>query len=326
MRETLQQKIPGADAVNQRLKTEIAALDAQIASLGHTFCETRLRALGSQVGTWGERLNGFGRKSVLNSLLPQDATQLSTALSQLQQRLLGTERAYLAVSGVTPSLAYQFIAELSRTEDHGKRPQPFDLAFDLALGLAMKEGIPTNAPNFTTGQALRIGEAGPAHVAAHMLETGWLWDSVRVAGGAYSVRCRHDAGDGLLTMLSIRDPRPLSTLDRFREASLWLQHNARDDLLERCIAAKTGQLICPVRPDDVVTVALQRHLCGETDDLRQSALEDVRLVSAASINQFSQKFEAELPKARTVILGPRDGLHSALSKRFGIFEMQPELG
>lgn len=316
MRETLQQKIPGADTIGQRIKTELAALDAQIASLGHIFCETRLRALGTPAGTWGERLNGLARKSTLNRLVSQNPAQLSAALTQLQQRLLGDARADLAVSGVTPSLADQFIAELSRTENHGKPPQHLDLAIN--------EGIPTSAPNFTTGQALRFGATGPAHVVAHMLETGWLWDSVRVAGGAYSVRCRYDAGDGLLTLLSIRDPHPLSTLDRFREAPIWLQHNARDDLLERCIAAKTGHLVRPVRPDDILTIALQRRLCGETDDLRQSALEDVRIVSAASINLFSQKFEADLAQARTVILGPQGGLHSALSERFNAFEMQPD--
>jgi Zn-dependent M16 (insulinase) family peptidase len=316
MRETLLQKTPGADVIGRRIETDIAELKSQIASFGHVYCETRLRALGNNAGAWQERLNGLAGKAALNRLSAQDPEQVSAALTQLQKCLFVESRADLAVWGVAPSLANQFVAELCRTEKHCKRPHP--------LNLPTKEGIPTGAPNFTTGQALRLGATGAAHVVAHMLETGWLWDSVRVAGGAYSVRCRYDAGDGLLTLLSIRDPLPLLTLDRFREASVWLTHNASAGLLERCIAAKTGHLVRPVRPDDLLAVALQRHLCGETDVVRQSNLENVRNVSAASINQFSQRFEAGLPKARTVALGPQDGLHSALSERPGVFMMQPE--
>ena len=316
IREALLRKIPGVDAINRRIETDISTLKSQIASFGHLYCETRLHALSSTAGALQERLNGLARQPTLNRLSARDPEQLATALTQLQKRLLEESRVDLAVSGVKPSLADQFVAELCRKDKICTQPSPLDLSSN--------EGIPTGAPNFTTGQALPLEAAGSAHVAAHMLETGWLWDSVRVAGGAYSTRCRYDTGDGILTLLSIRDPFPLATLDRFREAPLWLRHNAHGDLLKRCIAGKTGQLVRPVRRDDRLTVALQRHLCGETDEMRQSELENVQSVTADSISQFSQAFEAELPKARTVVLGPREGLDAALSERPRAFVMQPD--
>jgi len=157
-----------------------------------------------------------------------------------------------------------------------------------------------------------------------MLETGWLWDSIRVAGGAYSTRCRYNANDGLLTLLSIRDPNSLTTLDRFGEAPIWLEHNASGDLLNRCMKATASNLARAERPDDLVAVALQHHLRGETDEMRAADLDNVCSVTASMVREATQRMAASLPHARTVILGPKHKLCLALKNRPDAFELQPD--
>jgi hypothetical protein len=89
---------------------------------------------------------------------------------------------------------------------------------------------------------------------------------------------------------------------------MWLQDAAKGDLLSSCVVAKTGQLARPVRPDFMLTTALQRHLSGRTDALRQIELERVQCVDTLAMKDFVQHFETALLKAKTVILEPRSGI------------------
>ena len=155
---------------------------------------------------------------------------------------------------------------------------------------------------------MTLGDAGPAHVAAHMLETGWLWDALRVAGGAYSVRCNYRSDDGLLSMLSVRDPNPERALEQFAKGPIWLRAAAQGDLLARCVSAKAGHLRRLIRPDDVVSTALQRHLCEQTDAMRQEELDCVFQVDDKAMTACADRFEEALREARTVVMGSRTGL------------------
>lgn len=302
--------------VRQQIRAEITSLNAQLASIGHIYCETRLHASSGLDGLWNERLNGISQKPFLTNLLEQDPDQLYFALVRLKERLIQHSDLHLAVSGISPAVATRFFIP-RRLGDQTNKAKPFS-------NLPLKEGIPTAASNFTLGQAVSVGAPAPSQVVARMLETGWLWDSIRVAGGAYSTRCRYNANDGLLTLLSIRDPNSLTTLDRFGEAPIWLEHNASGDLLNRCMKATASNLARAERPDDLVAVALQHHLRGETDEMRAADLDNVCSVTASMVREATQRMAASLPHARTVILGPKHKLCLALKNRPDAFELQPD--
>jgi Zn-dependent M16 (insulinase) family peptidase len=293
----LQFPFPAVDVIRQRISAVRAAFHTQFAATGHIFCETRLRANGSIAGTLNEHLVGIHKLRAYDEAMEIAPEQLVQDLESLRNHLTTRAQMTLAFAAIPSSLARKIIPNKSAL-----------ISPRLPLGLASFETIATVSANFTTGQAVHLTDAGPAHVAAHMLETGWLWDSVRVASGAYSVRCGYNGGDGLMTLLSIRDPSPKRTLGYIAQSPIWLQTAAKGDLLASCVAATTGHLARPVRPELLLSTALQRHLSGRTDAWRQIELERVQRVDTTAMKEFVQHFEAALPKARTVVLGPRSGL------------------
>lgn len=295
----LEAPLPPVETVHRRLTSGRDRTEAQLAAMGHMFCETRLRATGSVAGSLNERLVGVHQLETLKRCLTLAPDALRDQLETLRRLLAENAAMTLAVSGGPVDV------KAFRANQPPHAPVP---ALPAPPGLAPRDTIATGSANFTTGQAVMLNDPGPAHVAAHMLETGWLWDAVRVAGGAYSVRCRHDSDDGLLSMLSVRDPTPERTLDQFAKAPIWLRAAAQGDLLARCVAAKAGHLRRPIRPDDVVSTALQRHLCGPTDAMRQEELERVLDVDAKAMTACVARFEAAVHEARTVVLGPQSGL------------------
>ncbi|MEO9572956.1 MAG: insulinase family protein [Roseobacter sp.] len=302
--------------VHERIKAGITSLNAKIASAGHIYCEKRLHALSGSDGSCNERLNGISQTRFLKSLLEHAPDQVHLALARLKERLIQNSGLHLAISGIEPATATRFFTPRHMSgQKIAKIPD---------IELPLKEGIPTTASNFTLGQAVTMGAPASSQVIARMLETGWLWESIRVAGGAYSTRVRYNLNDGLLALISIRDPNSLTTLDRFQQAPIWLEHNASSAFINQCIQATVSNLARAERPDDIVGVALQRHLKGETDEMRKGALDEICSVTPRAVNHASQKMADCLPDARTVVLGAKDKLCVSLRERPGAFELRPD--
>ena len=56
---------------------------------------------------------------------------------------------------------------------------------------------------------------GSSYVINKYLGTTWLWDRVRVSGGAYGGFSDFDSHSGMFTYLSYRDPNLLKTVDNY---------------------------------------------------------------------------------------------------------------
>ena len=61
---------------------------------------------------------------------------------------------------------------------------------------------------------MQVGERtnGAAAVVSRYLRTSWLWDKVRVVGGAYGAMNSYNPTTGMFKYVSYRDPNLLSTL------------------------------------------------------------------------------------------------------------------
>jgi presequence protease len=66
-------------------------------------------------------------------------------------------------------------------------------------------------------------EDGSVMVITQHLRATWLWDKVRVQGGAYSAMNNFDRLSGVLTYLSYRDPNLLQTLDIYDQSGTFLK-------------------------------------------------------------------------------------------------------
>lgn len=67
-------------------------------------------------------------------------------------------------------------------------------------------------PSYHLTQPL-IQLSGSSYVINKSLGTSWLWDRVRVSGGAYGGFCDFDSHSGMFTYSSYRDPNLLKTVD-----------------------------------------------------------------------------------------------------------------
>lgn len=65
--------------------------------------------------------------------------------------------------------------------------------------------------------------SGAAYVISKHVGNSYLWDRVRVVGGAYGGFCDFNSHSGMFTFLSYRDPNLAATLDVYDGAGDWLR-------------------------------------------------------------------------------------------------------
>ena len=91
--------------------------------------------------------------------------------------------------------------------------------------------IPAKVNYVTKGANLyKLGfrPGGAAMVARQYLGSAWLWEKVRVQGGAYGGFCNFDRRSGAFTFGSYRDPNLLQTLENYDGSAQFLRTSPLD--------------------------------------------------------------------------------------------------
>lgn len=124
-----------------------------------------------------------------------------------------------------------------------------------------------------------------------------------------------DRRSGLFAYYSYRDPNLTETLNVFDATADFLTSadiSASD--LERCIIGTIGE-IDPYRlPDSRGYAAMQRHLVGDSDAVRQQVRDEVMATTVADVRNFSEAAAEIARRGRVVVIGSSAGIEAANSE------------
>ena len=118
---------------------------------------------------------------------------------------------------------------------------------------------------------------GAYYAVARYLSRGYLWDNVRVVGGAYGGGCAFNVNTGAFAFSSYRDPNVQGTLDIYaKSAEVLANVELTDEALEQAIVGAVGDLDSPMNAQQKGFRALTHHLTGVTPETRQKFRDEVR--------------------------------------------------
>ena len=160
---------------------------------------------------------------------------------------------------------------------------------------------------------------GAARIGLCAISTGWLWDKVRVAGGACGTTVMFDSQTGVASFLLFRDPHVLRALDVYAQSGAWLRRVAYSERSRSGVIGAVAALDRPLPPEALALDLLQRHLVGLTDDLRQAELEAVLSAELRDLVDLSHALDAAIPIGPVAVLGLETALRAALEQRPGSF-------
>jgi Zn-dependent M16 (insulinase) family peptidase len=144
------------------------------------------------------------------------------------------------------------------------------------------------------------------------LQTTWLWERVRVHGGAYGAFGMFDRRSGIFAYLSYRDPNLLGTLDNFDQTGQFLrQLELSDDELEKAIIGAIGLMDTYLLPDAKGYTSMMRYLTGDTDERLQQVRDEILSTTVEDFRRFGDILVQVSTQGAVVVLGSQEAIDKA---------------
>jgi hypothetical protein len=316
----------------QMVLEEKADLEASLTPAGHRFVNARLRSMYNESGWLDEQMGGVSYLFFLRQLADKVENNWAAVLAALEEMRLSL---LLGAGGHGPIVNLtldeanwrifhpqldDFLSALPKTQAGQPRPAWAWQRAARDLGLA----IPTQVNYVGLGADLfQLGYqySGSSMVINNFLRTTWLWEKVRVQGGAYGAFSVFDHRSGVLTLLSYRDPNLLDTLEIFSQTGRFLRQLDSQRLdeaeLTKSIIGAIGDLDAYQLPDAKGFTSLARSLAGETDEARQLRREQVLATNLTDFHAYGQVLEHLEQAGRVVVMGADEDLQAANQARPG---------
>ncbi|RKI28994.1 insulinase family protein [bacterium 1xD8-6] len=144
---------------------------------------------------------------------------------------------------------------------------------------------------------------GALRVARHLLNYDYLWNEVRVKGGAYGVACQFQReGDGYFT--SYRDPNLSSTIDVYEGAADYLENYTADEReITKTIIGTISGMDVPLTPNMNGSRSLTGYLSGITEEELQKERNQVLNCSLEDIRSLAPVMRAVADSSNLCVIG-----------------------
>lgn len=301
---------------------EKAAREARLIPGGHVVVLNRLRAHFSEADWVTEQLSGVAYLFFLRQLAERLESDWPAVRAELEdvRRLLVNRQALLA--NVTlddahyPAVQSHLEGLLAAVPDRPFEGQQWTP--DLA---AADEGLTIPAQVNYVAKGMRLRDVGAEVrgsdlVVTNYLHSTWLWEKVRVQGGAYGGFAVLDRFSSVFAYLSYRDPNLLETLEVYDRTAQFLHTlELSPDELTKAIIGLIGDLDTYRLPDAKGYVSMKRYLAGDTDEARQQLRDEVLATTAEDFRRYGDVLGHVSEQGRVVVLGSRAAIEAANRER-----------
>nr|XP_043634383.1 presequence protease 1, chloroplastic/mitochondrial-like [Erigeron canadensis] len=307
-----------------------AKLENQLRDAGHVFAATRLNAKLNHAGCIAEQMGGISYLEFLKDLegrIEESWSEISLSLEEIRETLLSKRGCLVNLTSEGKSLkkaetlVRKFIDLLPSTS-----PVTSSTSHALLSSTSEAFTIPTQV-NYV-GKAANIYEAGYelkgcAYVISKYLSNTWLWDNIRVSGGAFGGLCDFDTRSGVFSFLSYRDPNLLKTLDVYDGTSAFLRQLEMDDgTLKKAIIGTISDLDSYQLPDAKGYNSLLRYLSGVSEEERQARRDEILSTRTSDFKEFAGVIDSIKDKGVIVAVTSEAGVDAANKERSNFFQVK----
>jgi Zn-dependent M16 (insulinase) family peptidase len=295
-----------------------AGREAGLIPGGHRVVARRLDAGFSQSGWLGEQTSGIENLFFLRNLLTQIENNwdgVRANLEAIRDHLLNRANLVINVTldGENWSQVKPMLSDFIGTVPAGSG----ELATWMPTFETSNEGLTIPAQVNYVGKGANLYELGytlngTAYVVPRWLGTDWLWEKVRMMGGAYGGFASFDPYTGVFSYLSYRDPNLLGTLDNYDGAASYLQKLELNDAeLTKSIIGAISDVDGYQLPDAKGYSQMLRYFIGMTDERRQKIRDSILMTTVADFRLFGEVLAKLNEVGRVVVLGSQDAIEEA---------------
>ncbi len=313
----------------QMVMEEKARVEQKLIPTGHQMVNQRLRSHFSQSHWASEQMGGVSYLFFIRQLardVENDWPQVLAILKDIH-RILVNRKTVLANITIDASGWSRFESRLRRflasLPDATVSPIEISRTEWPVRSKPVFEGLTIPSQVNYVGKGADLKELGykfhgSALAITRYIRNAWLWDRIRVQGGAYGAFCLLDRISGVLTFVSYRDPNLMGTLNVFDRCAEFLEKETlTDEELTKSIIGAVGDLDGYMLPDTKGFVSMVRYLTGDTDSLRQQMREELLGTTTSDFKKMGRILKEVAEKGVVKVLGSSTAMDALEKERPG---------
>ncbi|MCP4140595.1 MAG: peptidase M16 [Chloroflexi bacterium] len=317
----LDTKLDNAERFKQIVLEEKAGLESALIPSGHMVVHGRLRSKFHEAGWLEEKMEGIDFLFFLRELAEKIENDWQSVLADLelvrellvnQNNLLfnitceakAWRETRLQIKELVLALPKSKVHYLKWSPDFGRDPEGLTIP-------AQVNYVGKGANLYYQGYSLN----GSIGAVTRYLGMTWLWEKVRVQGGAYGGFSVFDQKSGLFNYLSYRDPNLLQTLENYDGTGEFLKDlELSDEELTKIIIGAIGGLDTYRLPDAKGHTSMTRYLTHISDEFLQKYRDEVLAATQDDFKDFGVSLNKAKDVGHVVVLGSEDAIKEANEK------------
>ncbi|KAF5190208.1 Presequence protease 2 protein [Thalictrum thalictroides] len=310
-----------------------ARMENRLRGSGHGVAAARMDGKLNVAGWVAEQMGGISYMEFLKGLeekVDGDWAGISSSLDEIRNSLLSRTGCLVNLTADSKNLknSEKFVSKFLDLLPSTASNKPSSWNARVSPG---NEAIVIPTQVNYVGKAGNIYETGyqlngSAYVISKYIGNTWLWDRVRVSGGAYGGFCDFDTHSGVFSYLSYRDPNLLKTLEVYDGTANFLRELEMDkDTLTKAIIGTIGDVDSYQLPDAKGYSSMLRYMLGITEEERKIRRAEILSTSLNDFKEFADAIEAIKDKGVVVAVASPDDAAAANEERSGFFEVKKAL-
>ncbi len=311
-------RLDNQERFRQMVMEEKARQEQKLIPNGHQFIDLRLRSHFGEAYWAAEQMSGVSYLSFLRELardFDEKWNEVLASLTHIWQALVN-RRSIILNTTLDETSRTRFMPLLDGLLEELPEVKAEEIDWP-APETAVFEGMTIPSQVNYVGKAANLYQLGytyhgSAKVITRYLRNTWLWDRIRVQGGAYGAFCQFNRMSGVLTFVSYRDPNLTATVEVFDGAARFLRDTTlSQEELHKGIIGAIGDLDAHMLPDTKGYTSMVRHLIGDTEEARQQMRDEILGTTIADFKSFSRILEGVRDAGVIKVLGSPTAIQSA---------------
>lgn len=309
--------------IHELLSEGRSRLQATLQQSGHTTAATRASAYLFGDSAFADRTGGIAYYRFIKDLedhFDEQADRIAGSLKETATYLFRPDNLIISFTSERDGLAVlEDACRCALMPDHTGRPL-HDEVNAAPYGI-LNEGFTTSGQVqyvAMAGNFLKSGTpfAGAMSVFRQIMTYEYLWQQIRVRGGAYGCGAQiRRNGRGIFT--SYRDPQLARTKEVFEGAPGYLRaFDADETTMTKYVIGTVSSIDTPLTPAAFGMVSMREYLRGMTDEVRQQYRDEIIDAKPSDIRAIADAVEAVIKDNCFCVVGGESAI-SENSELFG---------
>jgi len=283
-------------------------LHASVINSGHSFAISHASAKLSLSRYVNEQLNGISQLRFLDALVQRnDLKKMVEKMQSLHSLLMNRNQCLVSLTANDPSVFLKSTESIiNHLPDRALRriPLPFKPEHPASIcGIEVNTSVNFLAKTWRL-EGMDARDLGHFFLLSKNLSTGFLWDKVRVEGGAYGGMASTSSAHPVFSCASYRDPNLLSTLKNFDKGLEEVAGGIDKARVDQSIIGAIGLIDKPKSPMGKGFGETLALLSGRTPAFRQGIREAILSAGPEDLRERARELLGACESVITVIGSP----------------------